>query len=239
MDLDGIALIKDNNLLKKIKNIISKNNIFSDFKFLKDSKKNRKKINIEKPKVLILENELRNLIGVEFRSNLTYKPFTIFISNSWKPEKEAVDLNCIDYIVKPVSMNKLENSIKKIEKNKDFIINTFSFNKKIRIKCCNKIMFFHPNDIIYITKDGRYSIIKTKEKDYLCSKPLKYLEKKLEKHSRIRVRRNYLVNMKFVKKIQKKDSRKYIIELSIKKKKIKVGIRYIDEIVNSQHYIVN
>ena len=43
MDLDGIALIDDNKLLKKIKNIISQNDIFSDFKFLKDSKKNRKK----------------------------------------------------------------------------------------------------------------------------------------------------------------------------------------------------
>jgi len=233
MDLDGIALINDKKLLEKIKNIISQNDIFSDFKFLKDSKKNRRKINREKPRVLIRENELRNSSGVEFRSNLTYKLFTIFISNSLNPEKEAVDLNCIDYIVKPVSMNKLENSIKKIEKNKDFIINTFSFNKKIRIKCCNKIMFFNPDDIIYITKDGRYSIIKTKEKDYLCSKPLKYFDKELEKYSIIRVRRNYLVNMKFVKEIQKKDSRKYIIILKKRKQEIKVGIRYINEIVNS------
>ncbi|TYB30286.1 MAG: LytTR family transcriptional regulator, partial [Candidatus Mcinerneyibacterium aminivorans] len=96
-----------------------------------------------------------------------------------------------------------------------------------------KIMFFNPDDIIYITKDGRYSIIKTKEKDYLCSKPLKYFDKKLEKYSIIRVRRNYLVNMKFVKEIQKKDSRKYIIILNDRKQEIKVGIRYINEIVNS------
>ncbi|TYB30477.1 MAG: SPASM domain-containing protein [Candidatus Mcinerneyibacterium aminivorans] len=91
MDLDGIALINDKKLLEKIKNIISQNDIFSDFKFLKDSKKNRRKINREKPRVLILENELRNSRGVEFRSNLTYKPFTIFISNSLKLAKEADD----------------------------------------------------------------------------------------------------------------------------------------------------
>ncbi|TYB30320.1 MAG: LytTR family transcriptional regulator [Candidatus Mcinerneyibacterium aminivorans] len=119
------------------------------------------------------------------------------------------------------------------------MINTFSLNKKIRIKCCNKIMFFNPDDIIYITKDGRYSIIKTKKKDYLCSKPLKYFESEFEKYKIIRVHKSYLINFNYVDYIKKENYRN--IKLYIKKYdlQIKVGGKYLDKIKNSRIYNLN
>ena len=64
----------------------------------------------------------------------------------------------------------------------------------------------HRDNILYIKAENVYSRVFIKNKNFLSSFTIGYLEKKLNKNRFFRVHRSYIINIKYVEKIIKKDN---------------------------------
>src|SRR6056297_190942 len=231
MDFDTVCLINDRSVIDIISDYFKEKNLLNNIKLLVDSFENRKKIKSLKPKILIVEKELKHGCGIKFRNNLSFKPFTFYISESVKYVKDAYDINCIDYIVKPLNKKKLNKIYKKIMNYRDFIIKqSHILRNNVQIECCNKLLNLKINEIYYITKDGRYTLIQTDDRNYLCDKPLSYYEIKLNEKGFLRVQKSFVINLNKIDDINKLDYRTYYIYFDEIDKKIKIGQKYIKKI---------
>ncbi len=116
----------------------------------------------KKPNVLLLDINMPNMNGLELakkiRENDSNIPIVILSAHSDKEFLfEAIKLNLVEYLTKPVDRNKfksvLENSIKKVKENAPN--NQFIHFAKTTYWDCSKRLFFHKNKMIDLTRNER------------------------------------------------------------------------------------
>jgi len=116
----------------------------------------------KKPNVLLIDINMPNMNGLDFVKKVREndKNIPIIILSAYSDKEflfEAIKLNLIEYLVKPVDRNEfkdvLENSIKKVKENtseKQLINFT-----KTSYWDSSKRLFFHKNKMIDLTKNER------------------------------------------------------------------------------------
>ena len=167
--------------------------------------------------LIFLDIEMPNLTGIELVKTLDNIPQFIFTTAYPQYALEGFDLNATDYLVKPIPFNRFLKAIsrakekfelenKTIEKispipheqdtvNKDFIFVKSEYDN-VKINTA---------DIMYIQglKDYIKIILVNSNKSILTLSSFKNIQKKLSANQFIRVHRSYIVNISFIKTIQK------------------------------------
>lgn len=180
------------------------------------------------PDIVFLDIEMPEYSGLEIlhffeKENITFQ--IIFTTAYNKYAIEAFKIEAIDYLLKPVDDQELKHAVAKaqtaIKKNNivgklngiEKIFNQISLNK-IALEVPKGIMFVSYDDIIYFEADGVYTKVYLKNsKPRLISKTLKYFEEQLEdKPIFYRTHRSYLINLKFMSEVVKKDGLHVVLE---------------------------
>jgi len=144
---------------------------------------------------------------------------------------EAISHGVIDYILKPITLENLTLAINKFKRRliaaqEREQLNAFdtSGNRLLGIAAVDKIEVLDIDAIVYIQADGRYThfhlIDGTKK---TASKNLGEYEKILPIQNFVRVHHSYMVNMNYVKSIQKTDG--YFVQLFKSDKVIPIAKR--------------
>jgi two-component system LytT family response regulator len=148
----------------------------------------------------------------------------IFISSYEKYALKAINSNVSAYLIKPIKIDELVNAVDKvifkITKRKliESQLNQFTMqNSKnlslIAIPSTNKIDMIAVDKIVNCTADGKYTVIVTSDdEEFTSSRNLGEYELLLDKSVFFRIHHKHLVNINFVKKINKKDG--YYCDLS-------------------------
>jgi two-component system LytT family response regulator len=115
---------------------------------------------------------------------------------------EAFKIAAVDYIVKPIEPTRLFNALEKARK----FIQLYDQpekrrSKRLDIKLQNSILFLPMEDILFIEKESRKTVIHTKDEKYETNEPLNELETRLD-HYFLKTHRSYIVNLKKVIKIE-------------------------------------
>lgn len=141
---------------------------------------------------------------------------------------EGYEYSPIDFIVKPVENAKLHKVIFKVEKRYNEIYERK--NKIIKIKNCSQIDVVKINDIIYIEKSGKKTIIYcSKNKCYESSDTLKTLYKLLFSNGFYKPHQSFLVALDKIKSIKVDKEimgHAYYIQLEGVKKRIPLSRSY-------------
>ena len=169
------------------------------------------------PDLLFLDIQMPGLNGFEVLNQTEHFPIVIFCTAFDNYALKAFETNALDYIVKPVKIERVRKSIEKLGSinqahKKDQIIEALSnFIKQkpvekitsIPVKIGDRMLFLKLADLSYFHAEEKYvSIIGKDGKKYLCDHSLKYLEEKLENQF-IRVHRSYLINQSLIKEVGK------------------------------------
>lgn len=145
----------------------------------------------------------------------------------------AFETNGIAYILKPLTINKLEESLKKYEDLKNsFDRNATEFASKISrlieqvrptyqatllVNLRERIVPVRTEDIACFHYDnGVVAVSLFNEQQYFVQEPLDDLEVKLNPHIFFRANRQFIINRNGVKDIERYFSRKLIVKLSVK-----------------------
>lgn len=144
--------------------------------------------------LVFLDIQMPYLNGFEFLDKFKSRNFeVVFITAYDEYAIKAIKESAVDYILKPVDIDELEQAINKVIARKN---ETRPKKDKITIPFENKLMFLDPKDIIYCKSDGNYCEIFTKTRSYFISKTLKYVEKLLPKANFCRIHQSYIINLK-------------------------------------------
>lgn len=173
-----------------------------------------------RPDVIFLDIEMPGKSGIQLAEQLLNEnitPAIIFTTAYNDYALKAFRLSAIDYLLKPINENHLEEAIQKLKlmvpKQEEQKLKTFINNfenvlpKTISIPTGSEYLFIKIDDILYIKADGSYThIYINNEKQITVSKNLKYFETALKDYNQfIRVHRSFLVNVFQMKKFDKQN----------------------------------
>jgi len=170
-----------------------------------------KAIRKHKPDLVFLDIEMPGHSGLElldFFDELEINFSIIFTTAYNQYAVQAFKLSAIDYLLKPIAVNELEDTILRFKQKKQDL-SSFTMLKenlfhtsvsKIAISTVNAIKFIETNAILFMKADGAYTQIYLHDDTIITSsKSLKYYEDVLEHLPNfMRCHKSYLVNLNFV-----------------------------------------
>ena len=181
----------------------------------------------QKPNTLFLDIEMPNENAFQFLERLEKIDFEIiFITAYDEYAIKAFKLNAVDYILKPINIDDLINSINRLKErivyNKILSSNAEAYHslaKEIILKETPKQIILRNNtsfeiipigDVVYVKAMGGYSQIFFKKnlviQKTLMSNPISFYEEMLPNTFFYRVHRSFLINCSYIKKIHKNEN---------------------------------
>jgi two-component system LytT family response regulator len=175
------------------------------------------------PDLVFLDIELPDGKGFDIFNHITNIPFkVIFITGHKDYAFDAIKCAPLDYLVKPISRCDLHSAVLKAlqyfaEKNSlsQNAGHITQCNDKIIIRTSESIYFVQKEKIIRCEADKNYTTIyQVEEKSILVSRTLKDFELLLPPPNFIRIHQSHLINVNFIKRIEKQESRIQLIDNS-------------------------
>jgi len=140
--------------------------------------------------------------GITFLKTLNSPPLFIFVTGNPIFAIESFELNALDYILKPFTMERILKSVNKARTIMDRNKHNMPERKYLIIKDRSSNVILPHDEIFYLKSDKDYVKIATLEKDYLIWNRISDMEDCLSAASEfVRVQKSYIVNLNFVRKI--------------------------------------
>jgi len=168
----------------------------------------------QKPNIALLDIELaptEELNGIQVAKTIyDFNPeiYFVFITGYSQYAIESFAVHPYDYILKPVNKDKINEIINRLA-NK-IKSNANSGSEKVQLKVNNEIVMIAPEDIMFIEKQGKYSLIHTNSNIYQTHQTMGEFEGNLG-GSFLRVHRAFIVNLGKVSSIKEFSNRSYEI----------------------------
>jgi two-component system, LytTR family, response regulator len=201
------------------------------------------------PDVIFLDIEMPVMTGFEMLSRLTHSPLVVFATAYDEYAIKAFEENSIDYLLKPIEVERLDLTVAKLKKfaanqdNKGSSFNQDLMNmieklrpkkaiSSISVKTGNKILLIGLSEISHFEADDKYVFLVTQDgQKYLTNYTISVLEEKLSSDQFIRVSRANVLNVSQIKEIEKHFSGKFIVTMKDKSQtKIMTGSSYADNL---------
>lgn len=177
-------------------------------------------IHQEKIDLILLDIQMPALTGINFIKSLSQPPSVIFTTAYLEYAVESYELNAVDYLIKPITFERFNTSIRKLLKQHIEIdlqpnYSYFKVNGKM-------VKILHA-DILCAQSIKDYIIIKTLQGNYITHMTLKYLTDLLPGKLFRRVHRSFLVGTSHVTSLSRN-----MIEIG--ELKIPIGESYKTEV---------
>lgn len=170
------------------------------------------------PNIIFLDVEMPEMTGIELLQSLNNINFNVVFTTAHQHYAiQAIKLNALDYLTKPINLTELDIAIKKCSskqsQNNNQQLNHFlqQYNgntiHKISLTMGTATQFVPINEIVRIESQSNYSTIYfTNKSKQLVTKTLKDLEEQLAPHNFLRVHHSHLINIEHVIGYKNQDS---------------------------------
>ncbi|MBC7863577.1 MAG: response regulator [Bacteroidia bacterium] len=186
-----------------------------------------KLIQQQSPDLVFLDIEMPMGSGfdlLELSMERNYK--VVFTTAHQQYALKAIKNSAADYLLKPIDIDELIETVEKIKKilDKEKEQNSKT-NYKLKLSGQKETILVSPLEVVYVEADGRYSTVHLLSGEkHVVSRNIGEFEEELTSHGFFRVHKSYLVNCKHVAKINSADggfvemNNKTEIEISKRKK---------------------
>lgn len=169
-------------------------------------------IESEKPDLIFLDIQMPGKTGFEMLQDLAHLPKVIFVTAYDEYALRAFEVNALDYLLKPIDEERLEEAIKKLNAAPaEEVGSTISaeepegklnLNDQIFLKDGDKCWFVRMNDVRMFESEGNYVRVFFDKYKPLILKSLNNLEKRLDEKEFFRINRKFIVNLKEIDHIE-------------------------------------
>jgi len=156
--------------------------------------------------LIFLDIQMPEMTGFQFASTLKNPPAIILTTAFRDYAPEAFDLNVVDYLLKPISFERLLKSVNKFfdrqtGKKESVTYVTHEEQRFVHIKADRKIHKVSEAEILYIESLDDYVKVHLKEMVLITREKISTLEEKLPYPPFVRIHRSFIININWVKTI--------------------------------------
>ncbi len=167
----------------------------------------------KEPDIILLDIHMDDGNGFELLEKLGDNcPKVIFTTAFDEYALQAFRVQAVDYLLKPIDPEKLQEAIRRVNLSKEQNANTELYRKifnsdRMAIPTLTGNQFLRLNEIVYVEAQGAYCEINLSNgKKLLISKNLKFFKEKLRsKPEFLKPHKSYMVNIQYVEALQKDD----------------------------------
>lgn len=179
--------------------------------------------------LLILDIEMPEITGIDFVKSLFKPPMVIFTTANKDYAITGFELNAIDYIVKPVTFERLAKSMNKvieIKKQRELssVIQPIGESGFIFLKENKRNIKVFLKEIVYLESLKDYTKVITSEKTVITKQSISSFEEMLDGWQFIRVHKSFIVNIEHIDSYNQ-------AEIEIGTTIIPIGRTYKDEVI--------
>jgi len=149
--------------------------------------------------LLLLDIEMPNLTGIELLNSLPKSPEVIFTTAYSEYAIDGYELSVIDYLLKPISMERFLKAIDKAEKKLE---HQNTQNNCLKVKADGRIYQLPNEEILFAESMGDYITIYTQEKKITFYQTMKSLNQSLPSQEYERVHKSYLVRLSAIEYLE-------------------------------------
>lgn len=164
-------------------------------------------VSVHNPDVVFLDINMPVLDGFDFLDEYDERNFlTVFVTAHDEFGIDAVKAGAADYLLKPVNIKELKQTVKKLLSilNKKIKIETLHETDKLVLPSSHGFNVFGIDDIIRLEAEGCYTKVIFKEgKSKIVSRTLKDFEETLPQGKFFRIHKSHLINLKYIKDYSK------------------------------------
>lgn len=186
------------------------------------------------PDLLFLDIQLYNETGFDILDKIKYDGKIIFVTAHDEFAIRAFEINAVDYILKPISHERLRNAIERLnsnEKIKEYKTDPFKYEDRILVMCGDRMKFVKLENVSHITALGDFSGINTSDgSEYLTSRSMNEWEDRLPGRYFMRIHRSTIINIEFIEKAEKWFNYSSLIKLKGVENSFKVSRSYFKKI---------
>ncbi|MDF9408094.1 LytTR family DNA-binding domain-containing protein [Pelotomaculum isophthalicicum JI] len=149
--------------------------------------------------------------------------FAVFVSAHTHYAVDAFNMDAADFLAKPFTRERVGKALQKLKRFKKMIDKTRNNNtsatnmaetdnsNQIMLKCGHGIVLVEKENIIFVEKLGKKSIVHTTRGSFETAHSLVTFEKSLNKPNFFRCHKSFIINVKLVEKISPYADRAYEI----------------------------
>lgn len=196
-------------VLKKLLSTFDKINVIGE---ASDFEQALQLIDDERPDLLFLDVDLNGITSIDLLGKINYKPMVIFITSHSDFAIKAFELNAIDYLLKPISLDRLTRAIEKVtnkwENNETWDEEDtnakFTPEHIILLNFDSKLSFVNVAEINYIEAYGNYTKVYLKDgRLSVTYNSIKNWDTRLPDELFIQIHRSTIINLSNVSRIEK------------------------------------
>lgn len=189
--------------------------------------------------LMFLDIQMPQLTGIDFLKTLSKPPLVIFTTAYSNYAIEGFELNALDYLLKPISIDRFMKAVNKAVEQvalqrKDTPVGSSAPAEEegpdyIFVKADKKLVKVNFDEILYIEGLKDYVIIRMEGQRVITLQTMKSLEDKLPQSQFKRIHRSYIVNIKHIEAVVGN-----MVEVTEKgqAKHLPVGKNYRDELLD-------
>jgi two-component system LytT family response regulator len=164
---------------------------------------------------VFLDIQMPGMTGFELLQKLPKEPAIVFTTAYDRFALEAFEVNSIDYLLKPIELERLEKALTKVERLQGTpqaqsdseqlraIARelTRKFPERIASKLGERIVFVEIGKVTHFYAKDKLTYAATPAKDYIIDATISELEAKLDPALFLRIHRSTLLNVSFVDEV--------------------------------------
>lgn len=167
------------------------------------------KIPFLNPELIFLDIQMPEMSGFQLLEKLDKVPKVIFVTAYDEYALKAFEYNALDYLLKPIQSERLEETIKKILNEKTVSNEKTSYQgtyltveNQVFLKDGDKCWFVKLADIRLFESEGNYVRVYFHNFKPLILKSLNNLEERLHPQQFFRASRKHIVNLKWIESVE-------------------------------------
>ncbi len=170
-----------------------------------------------KPDLIFLDVQMPGMNGFDVLDEIIHEPYVIFTTAYDQYAIKAFEKNAVDYLLKPLDQERFKLAVeralqrKKMEAgNIEDLLSSMhvsspraSYDSHIFVQKSEKLFNLPVDEIMYLEASGDYSVISTKNDQFVSSSGIGKLEDLMNPDKFIRVHRSTIINLSYLKEIER------------------------------------
>jgi two-component system LytT family response regulator len=174
------------------------------------------KINLLKPDLIFLDVQMPGMNGFDVLEEIEHEPYVIFTTAYDQHAIKAFEKNAVDYLLKPLDEERFRTAIQRAIKRKGLEENNLeelmeslrperrsNYDSHLFVQKSEKLFNLPVEDILFLEASGDYTVITTKNDQYVSSSGIGRLEELLSPDIFFRVHRSTIINIQHLKEIER------------------------------------